>query len=1236
MGVNLVQWRAAIGVFNTMVMSATVRSWSDAPVDHLSWLYPLYSISLLTIGWFLAYFWPTCALVLLVVIGVILNQFSMMLLIYAIIRVTLNNFTFRSSPVCLLGVYLLPFVIVFSMPGLPTLCLGVYDTSHLIKYLLWLCGDVHPNPGPSVRESLKVWYSNVNSLSAEGGQRFTDMNVRLMAEDIGVVCLSETGCNLNLSDYNIEGYHQLDNTMYNRQGRGLLFYVKESLSYKRRYDLERGVDDCMWCQVGSSHSTVLIGLFYRSPSQSAAMRDEYMTKVDSILASSLKQKVDAVLIGGDFNARSKFWYKEDINTVEGNLLYDLSTKHALYQLIETPTRITESSKTCLDLIFCNAIGLVLNSDVTAPFSLADHCVTSISLDLKYYAKGESKVKRTWKFSQANEDTLNRAVSTFDWDSLFVGANPDDVCKRFMNSLLAIFEANVPHSDRVTKCNDMPWFNSGIKKALNKRNKLYRKMVKSNTIHNVNCYKNAARHVKEMVSSAKSLHYDRVCKSLNETSSSKNYWHILKQLLGRTVNNGIPTLTTQARIFDSDVLKSKLFLRQFSSKFKHDFVEDSVPNLQSRTEHSITNITVTSEKVRKLLQGLDSSKAGGEDGITNKMLKLVANSLDVPLCNLFNLFLSKGHFPSTWKLGIVVPIFKGKGSKCDPGNYRPVTLLNSVSKVFERSVYEVILNHLQRNNLLFERQSGFLPGHDTQKQLIDIVHNILLNNEAGKATRGVFLDISGAFDSVPHYLLIKKLQCYGIGGSILQLFSSYLNNRSIMVRVNHSLSDSSPRGYINSGVPQGSILGPLMFLIYINDLSDMVRNCRLYIYADDCSLFLPVHYNQDPVESTALLQDDLNRLSAWSKLWKLDFKAEKCKEVIFHSFRRHTIECQQVHMNDTVIPRSNAHKHLGMTLDSTLTFEQHLTHVISKCNCLLNPLKSLKGKLQSNHLEKLYCSFVLPHLEYCSVIFDSANSNLLSRLEQVHYHGALTVSGCIWGTSREKTLKCLGWMTLEQRRHEKKLVLMFDVENHNLPRYVQDNFLRYKNPVLNDRLRNQRPYILPQNVSQKFCKSAVASAITNWCSLPNDLKNSYSRNSFKYRLRLHLRGKRSYLVSTRLNLPRHIETLLNRTRCDLIFRSHFYSHNFNNTPDPACNCGFKLQTTKHLFFQCPLTRNLYTDLLDDLGGLPAFLHFFMHHCSSIEDRMRVLLDGSDQLPMNTNRKVIQRIGTFISNIVELLL
>jgi sarcosine oxidase/L-pipecolate oxidase len=210
------------------------------------------------------------------------------------------------------------------------------------------------------------------------------------------------------------------------------------------------------------------------------------------------------------------------------------------------------------------------------------------------------------------------------------------------------------------------------------------------------------------------------------------------------------------------------LRRFGVKFHHDHDVAFIPDFARQTNATLEDIVITPASVRKALSNLDPSKQGGVDGISNRMLKRIATSIDLPLCRLFNLFLSHGHFPSNWKLGVVVPIFKNKGNKSSTDNYRPVTLLNCVSKVFERLVYDVMLQYFLRNDLLYEFQSGFIPGHDTQKQLLSIVHMIQCNSENRMVTRGVLLDIAGAFDVVPHFLLLKKLECYGIKGAVFNL------------------------------------------------------------------------------------------------------------------------------------------------------------------------------------------------------------------------------------------------------------------------------------------------------------------------------------------------------------------------------------------------------------------------------------------------------------------------------------
>lgn len=888
-------------------------------------------------------------------------------------------------------------------------------------------------------------------------------------------------------------------------------------------------------------------------------------------------------------------------------------------------------------IFCNILGIVISTDVQAPISLSDHSTTILSLGINSSSQTEKVQRKVWKYSLANSVNLNSAIEAFDWDSILNGIDCDTACQNFTSRLLSFLETYVPNHVKTVKPKDMPWFTANIGRAINKRNKYYRKMATNHSEYNVMLFKEAVNNVKHLVTRAKTSFKERLCNSLNENStSSKNYWHILRQLLGKKFDPGIPSMCINNSILESDPAKSELFMNRFSMKFHHDFDESTPSNFNDRTDVTVDNVVITKDQVRKALLVLDPSKQGGEDGISNRMLKLVATSIDLPLSNLFNKFIQAGQFPSGWKLGIVVPIFKNKGARVDPDNYRPVCLLNSISKVFERLVYNAMYDHLSLNNLLFERQSGFMPGHDTQKQLIHIVDKILIHFESKKIVRGIFLDIAGAFDGVPHYLLTRKLAAYGIKGNLLSLLTSYLHNRSIKVRVNGSFSNSSPPFFMNCGVPQGSILGPLLFLIYINDLHECIQHSMLYLYADDCSLFFEVPDNLDSATSTQIIQGDLNNLSVWSSKWKLKFKASKSKEVIFHSARKRPRAFENLELDGEIIPRGNSHKHLGFILDTSLTFNDHLTSVVTKCNLLLNPLKGLKHSINSKHLEKIYYSFILPHLEYCSVIFDSANINVLSRLDQVHYRAGLIVSGCVQGTNHQKVFNCLGWSTLGQRRTVKKLTLIFDVEHNLLPAYVQSSFIKYRRPIAfrNDRLRNQINYNVPVNVSNRYTKSTVIDSIRQWNSLPVDIKSSFSRIGFKYRVKLHVCGPKNQVSTTRLSLGRKSEIYLNKARCDLFLKAHFYAHHYTGVENPICKCGNTLQTTKHVFLNCPLLHDQRTSLFTDLGLLPSFNNLY-HSLRTIDDRLDTLLNGHNSFPTMTNSNIIDRVSLFLDAVVNLL-
>lgn len=340
------------------------------------------------------------------------------------------------------------------------------------------------------------------------------------------------------------------------------------------------------------------------------------------------------------------------------------------------------------------------------------------------------------------------------------------------------------------------------------------------------------------------------------------------------------------------------------------------------------------------------------------------SLAEPLSRLFNKCLLNGIFPDIWKRANVIPLYK-KGDATLCNNDRPVSLLPCISKVFERIIFQNMFKYLKDNKLITEKQSGFTPGDSTTNQLSIICHNIYSALDEGDEVHGVFLDFTKAFDKVWHRRLIYKLCRCGINGSSLKLITSYLQNRK--QRVLLSSTESSWRE-ITSGVPQGSVLGPLLFIIYINDICDSIES-DIYLFADDCSLFLRVRRHRR--KAAKIINSDLLKISKWCKDWLLILSPSKTVSLFFS--RKHNVLLEEPLMiNGNVIKMVDTHKHLGITLNKTLSWSEHILEISAKAMKHTQLLLLFKYSMNRFTLQRCYLSFVRPILEYGDILFDNCS------------------------------------------------------------------------------------------------------------------------------------------------------------------------------------------------------------------------------------------------------------------------
>ena len=584
------------------------------------------------------------------------------------------------------------------------------------------------------------------------------------------------------------------------------------------------------------------------------------------------------------------------------------------------------------------------------------------------------------YTQANMVSFDEKIREHDWTNVLSHRDPQEAYTCFFNDYCSLYNESFPvRVIRQGYKTRKHWLTEGIKVSIKKKNKMYRNYMKTKNREQESVYKKYRNKLNGVIFNAEKDYYDKlITKSKNNMKKS---WQTLKDIINKEkatgessrfmVNNRL--ITDKKEICDGF---NSFFINIGPSLSKNIPSVNKLPCefMKNRIDNEMLMEEVMEDEVKAIIKNLKDSSSGW-DSISSSVVKSTSEGIITPLTHVFNLSVIKGVFPSELKIARVVPIFKS-GDPLLFSNYRPVSILPLFSKILERLMYSRLLAFVNENRLLYSYQFGFRFGHSPNLAMIILIDKISNALENGEYVLGLFLDFSKAFDTVNHSILYQKLEFYGIRGSSLDLFKSYLSQRVQFVEYADSKSDEQE---IVCGVPQGSILGPLLFLLYINDLAHVSSKLFALLFADDSNLFISGTNLNDMINT---MNEEMVKIVEWLHVNKLSLNLKKTHFIIFRKARKKVEVSQNIIIDNVIISRTNKTKFLGVIIDELLSFQQHIMYIKGKVARGLGILYKTKKYLHQKTLTQLYNAFIYPHLTYCIPVWGNACKTYLDPLVKI--------------------------------------------------------------------------------------------------------------------------------------------------------------------------------------------------------------------------------------------------------------
>ena len=903
--------------------------------------------------------------------------------------------------------------------------------------------------------------------------------------------------------YNISDYNLVTANRKNKSGGGIGMYIKEQINFQLREDLSvfnEGVLETLFIELkNNKKETAIVGVIYRPPN---SKMKEFEVELEALLSKIIKEN-KLIYLMGDINI--DMLKMNQVSSV-GKFMNQLFSS-SLYPLITKPTRIMDKSATVIDNILTNSLddnnmNGILITDISDHFPV-------FTIKRNITVNNAQRVTQVRQITPDNIDNLMDELSKEDsWTEVIDNDDPNESYNIFYNKLYNLYNKAFPiktYTSRILKSHQKPWMTKGIQRSLKNKNKLYKKSIKRPTPDNKLKYKQYRNKLHHLIRISKKRHY--IEKFEQTQGNVKKTWSLINEVMNKNKSNkNFPNTFTynENEITDPYEIANKFneYFANVGPKLAGKVPSSSLTfksflDNQNHYESFFVDPATEDEVERELLK-IDPTKSTGIDELSPKVIRQIAPLIKKPLVSIFNKSFTTGIIPDKLKTSLITPVYKNE-DKCLFSNYRPVAVLPCSSKILEKIMYNKLISFIQKHDILYNKQFGFRKNHSTETAIIELVSKLTDAIDKNKFTAGIFLDLSKAFDTVNHSIIITKLQHYGIRGVALEWFKNYLTNRDQVVKFNNSVSS---REKITCGVPQGSVLGPLLFLIYMNDIHKCSEILSFILFADDTNVF----YSDTNVKSlNQVVNNELIKVTEWLQANKLTINIKKTQVVLFKAKNKKIKEPMTLRINGEEIKQVSSTKFLGIIIDSKLNWKQHIAYIQNKISKITGILCKTRHYVSLKVSRMLYNALIYPYLHYGNIIWANTYQSNLDPLIKLQKKIIRIISFAGYKDHTPPIFNKLSILPFDQINEEKTALFMFRYFNKMLPATFDSFFTLNKdfhNHYTRSSIKIHITYVRTNynKHSIKYRGSQV------WNNLPMAVKTAKSIYIFKKKIKRYLLNK----------------------------------------------------------------------------------------------------------------------------------